>query len=219
MIRTNEITTRDITNRLTEGLDKDFIRSFYVAGTKSNPNTILEKGQDVDYFIIFKEKKRKEFFQNLENTNYSITESFPTYEASLYKGPMKKQDKIMGHFTLFTDAKQDPYDVDGTNNASIHDECPHMLEQIFKNGTLLKGEALDSVLRYGVDNLDLSTKQTWPEEHYEILTKTNKISFREWMQDKDNIWKLMPSEKNAPLGSSLRKSLDKYFLKYIQNNN
>ena len=213
----HKIKSKNIINHFKNNLNKKFIRTFYVAGSKLEENVLLRNGDDIDFFVVFNENKRAEFFDNLIKVNDELKQKYNNYDISFYKGPFKKENKILSHFTIYTDAKQDPLDVDGKNNASIHSECPFVLQNIFNHGKLLIGKPIENILGYGIDKLDLSQKQTWPQEYYEQLIDTDILSFRDWIKNKDGIWKLVPSPQYAPKGSPLRNTLEKYFKKFINS--
>ena len=96
------ITSNKVINYLKKNLIKENYVSMFLAG--SQPKVLIPQS-DLDIFIIIKNKRRNEFFNNLTKIMDNLILKNKEITYILTRGPNKRKFKGLVHFLIYTEEK------------------------------------------------------------------------------------------------------------------
>lgn len=199
-------TSKDTIKYIAKNLKKENYVCLFVAG--SIPEELIPQS-DLDIFIVVKNDKTQEFFDDLTKIMNSFLKTRKRIEYSFFRGPLKYKNHALIHFITYLENETDKR----TKGSPFSEEAFHVLKSLMSKYRLIKGKDPKTLLKnYDFNNNTIKEKhRTKSEGKYKILKKEGYIKYREWKKI-NGIWKFTYTKKYAS------KWLKNYLLSYYEKN-
>ena len=200
----------EIISFLRTEIDESFCKAIFLGGSKPG---ILEKGEDLDFFVIIEDSKIKESLDKLKEVCLKLKELDPELEYSFLRGPLKLENKKLLQFIIYLYGDQE---IEKYSFVYFRNEHKAVLKSLVTNSEKIKGQDISELLE-GV-NLEekgpssIQKKSLIPK--YKRLIEDNEVEYKEWKK-KEGEWVCEPTQIKTETGSFTYNYLKKYYEKHI----